>query len=60
MVPNASYSLEAERAQEYPNWLAYVSDTTGAMRQGSAMYYILGLTDFNLRGMEQLMNYSVL
>lgn len=39
---------------------AYAKWSGDLYRNGSAMYYIFGLTDFNIRGVEKLMNYPVI
>ena len=39
---------------------AYAKWSGDLYRNGSAMYYIFGLIDFNVRGVEKLMNYPVI
>jgi len=39
---------------------AYAKWSGDLYRNGSAMYYIFGLIDFNVRGVERLMNYPVI
>jgi len=39
---------------------AYAKWSGDLYRNGSAMYYVFGLIDFNIRGVERLMNYPVI
>src|SRR5262249_37525394 len=39
---------------------AYAKWSGDLYRNGSAMYYVFGLIDFNVRGVERLMNYPVI
>lgn len=38
---------------------AYAKSRGALYHEGAAMYYVFGLVDFNIRGVEQLMNYPV-
>jgi predicted DCC family thiol-disulfide oxidoreductase YuxK len=38
---------------------AYAKSRGALYHEGTAMYYVFGLVDFNIRGVEQLMNYPI-
>jgi len=59
IVPWAQRMMQVQCAVIYLV-TAYAKSRGSTYHDGTAMYYVFGLVDFNLRGVEQLMNYPVL
>ena len=59
IVPWAQRMLQVQCAVIYLVTI-YAKSRGGLYHDGTAMYYVFGLVDFNLRGVEQLMNHPVL
>lgn len=58
IVPWAQRMMQVQVAVIYLVTV-YAKSRGGLYHNGSAMYYVFGLVDFNKRGVEQLMNYPV-
>ncbi|HXX93752.1 MAG TPA: HTTM domain-containing protein, partial [Planctomycetota bacterium] len=59
VLPWAQRMMQIQIALVYLT-TAYAKTRGDLYHNGSAMYYVFGLVDFNVRGVEQLMNYPVL
>jgi predicted DCC family thiol-disulfide oxidoreductase YuxK len=59
IVPWAQRMLQVQVAVIYLV-TAYAKSRGSLYHEGTAMYYVFGLVDFNIRGVELLMNYPVL